>query len=376
MPAENRPGAAMEPDVGRPERELTTRVFISYSRRDQKFVERLAASLDERGFVPDWDQTTTDPDNVSVGISAEDEWWARLQQLIAAADVMVFVVSPDSASSKVCDEEIAYARAVGKRVIPILCRTIDFHQAPPRLAALNVKISFMRETASYDDSFEQLARVLALDVGWMRELTRLSQAATMWTARGRKKDGLLRGDELRTAENWAARRPASAPPVSALMLDFLEASRDFEEERRAISEVERVRYQEIDRVTREFLQEELRHRESRPSSGHPGVDDELQTEKELIRSLVGLQTRWHPQAAHHLGSFGASHGYAEIFEYPCCNRKIKDFLATSDSDPPSQFRADGCEEIPESIRYEALKPSNPFRSLLLAQYRQLTASTE
>jgi nucleoside 2-deoxyribosyltransferase len=355
---------------------LRTRVFISYSRKDQEFVERLAASLDERGFVPDWDQTTADPDSVSAGISAEDQWWARLQELIAAADVMVFVVSPDSATSKVCDEEIAYARALGKRVIPILRRTIDFKQAPPRLAALNVKISFITETASYDDSLERLARALALDVGWMRELTRLSQAATAWSASGSEKDRLLRGDEVRAAENWAARRPASAPPVSALMLEFLEASRDFEEERRAISEVERLRYQEIDRVTREFLEEELKHRESRPRPGHPGVDDELATEKELVRSLVGLQIRWHPQAAQHIASTGARDGYAEIFGFPCCDLKIKDFLATSERDPPSQFRADGCEEIPESIRYEASKPTNPFRSLLIAHYRQLTAATD
>ena len=204
----------------------------------------------------------------------------------------------------------------------------------------------------------------------------LCRMSRTWSASGGEKDRLLRGDELRAAESWAARRPASAPPAAALMLEFLEASRDFEEERRAISEVERLRYQEIDRVTREFLEEELKHRESLPRPGHPGVADELATEKQLIRSLVGLQIRWHPRAAHHIASTGARDGYAEIFEFPCCNLKIKDFLATSGGDPPSQFRADGCEDIPESIRYEASKPTNPFRSLLIAHYRQLTAATD
>jgi hypothetical protein len=77
------------------------RVFLSYSRGDRAFAERLAASLTARGFVADWDQASTDPDNITTGISAEDEWWARLQQMIIAADVVVFVVSPDSAASKV-----------------------------------------------------------------------------------------------------------------------------------------------------------------------------------------------------------------------------------------------------------------------------------
>ncbi len=59
----------------------------------------------------------------------------------------------------------------------------------------------------------------------------------------------------------------------------------------------------------------------------------MNTEKELIRSLLGLQIRWHPQRARHIGSTGASHGYAEFFEFPCCSIKVKDFLATSGSDP-------------------------------------------
>jgi hypothetical protein len=347
-----------------------TRVFISYSREDRQFIERLAASLDDLGFATDWDQATSDPDSISAGISAEDEWWARLQQLIVAADVMVFVVSPGSARSTVCDEEIAYARAIGKRVIAVLYRPIDFRQAPPRLAALNIKISFAVDD-SYREAVTSLARALALDVGWMRESTRLTQVATRWSAGGRKSDQLLEGDELLTAEQWAARRPPSAPPIPQLIHDLLQASRDLEEERRAIDEVERIRYQEIDRVTRDFLEEELRFRESQPSSGHRGVDDEMKMEEELIRSLVGRQVRWHPRAPRHLGHTGAVDGYAEIFEFPCCGKTIRDFWATSDRDAPSQFRADGCRTIPESIQYESLKRMNPFRSQLIEHYRRL-----
>jgi len=88
-----------------------TKVFLSYSRKDASFTHKLADDLAARGFLPDFDQASYDRDNVSSGISAEDEWWQRLQQLIAACETMVFVVSPDSAASKVCDEEIAYARA-------------------------------------------------------------------------------------------------------------------------------------------------------------------------------------------------------------------------------------------------------------------------
>lgn len=360
-----------------PGNEIWPRVFISYSRADQDFVRRLAASLEERGFAPDWDQTTLDPDNVGAGISAEDEWWGRLQEMIATADTMVFVVSPHSARSQVCDEEIAYARSVGKRVIAIRARPIDFNKAPPRLAGLNAKIAFDGSAGSYDEALDQLTRALLVDVRWMRELARLTVLAERWDASTREADRLLPGDELRIAESWAARRPASAPPIAQLIIDYLEASRDHEEERQAITEVERVRYEEIERVTRSFLEAELRVRETAPPAGNQGIVDEQETELELIRALAGELTRWHPQAARHVKSMGARDGYAEIFRFPCCDRLVRDFLATSsEKDLPSQFRADGCQEIPESIRYKPRDVANPFSSLLVARHDFLEATLD
>ena len=151
-------------------------------------------------------------------------WWVRIQDMISAADTMIFLVSPDSARSAVCDEEIACARAGGKRVIPVLVRPVDFAEAPPRLAALNVKISFVDDDAPGAEPLEQLVRALLVDVVWMRELTRVSGLAQRWDAGGRDDDRLLAGDELRGAQLWASRRPATAPSPSALVLDYLAAS--------------------------------------------------------------------------------------------------------------------------------------------------------
>ena len=345
------------------------RVFLSYSRTDRAFAEWLVSSLTARGFVVDWDQASSDPDNISTGISAEDEWWERLQQMIVAADVIVFVVSPDAVASKVCDEEIAYARAVGKRTLAILCRPIDFSTAPPRLAALNIKISFVD---SADGPLDDLVRALLVDVGWMREATWITQEALRWDAAERAIELLLLGPDLRRAEAWAVRRPAGAAPVSELVVGFIESSRELEEERRAVDDLQRVRYQEIDRVTRDLLAEELRVKESLPVPSHPGIADEQRTEIALLRSLVERADRWHPQPARHLGSGGATHGYPEYFEFPCCELRIIDYLATS-AEAPSQLRGDGCRQIPRSARYEPLRPSNPFRSTLVGEYRRLAA---
>lgn len=71
-----------------------------------------------------------------------------------------------------------------------------------------------------------------------------------------------------------------------------------------------------------------------------------------------------------MGSAGARDGYAEFFKFRCCGRVVRDFLATS-GDVPSQFRADGCQQIPARIRFTPLRPANPYWSALVAAYRRL-----
>jgi len=119
---------------------------------------------------------------------------------------------------------------------------------------------------------------------------------------------------------------------------------------------------------RPFLEEELRIRESTPESTHAGVADEARVLKERVRSLLDLDGKWHPQPAEHKASTGAQQGYAEIFYFPCCNIYVRDFLSTGNYDAPSQLRSDGCQEIPESIRYEYRNPANPFYSSLVGSY--------
>ena len=68
------------------------KVFISYSRKDMAFADRLEAALKARGFEPLIDRTE---------IYAFEEWWKRIEALIARADTVVFVLSPDAVASDV-----------------------------------------------------------------------------------------------------------------------------------------------------------------------------------------------------------------------------------------------------------------------------------
>ena len=205
---------------------VKTRVFLSYSRADSGFTDRLAEALAESGYTPDYDRSVYDPNNIDSGISAQDQWWRRLQQMIAKADVVVFIVSPDSAGSKVCDEEIAYAQGLGKRIIPILRRPIDFAKAPPRLSAHNVKIDFTDDAeASFESALKLLRAPLDVDVVWYHESRRLTQLALEWDWENRPSDRLMSSADIRAMARLLESRPRNADLPPQVLIDFRDESR-------------------------------------------------------------------------------------------------------------------------------------------------------
>jgi hypothetical protein len=205
------------------------RVFLSYSRKDGVFIAKLAEALIGLGYEASYDASPHGRHNPDLAISAEDEWWKALEGMIAKADVMVFVVSRASAESKVCDEEIAYARRLGKRVIAILREEIDFRTVPPKLAALNVKLRFTDNAeAAFAASLAELKQALDLDAGWWREQKWFAVQLKDWLdAEERARPGwLLSAAETERAEIWSARRPPGAQRMSEEERGFLAASRE------------------------------------------------------------------------------------------------------------------------------------------------------
>src|SRR4051812_17419242 len=95
---------------------MSARLFVSYSRRDAVFAERLRQTLHTRGF-----DVFVDTHDIAPG----EEWRNRLATLIEAADVVLFVLSPDAAKSETCEWEVNYAERVGKRILPVVHRDAD-----------------------------------------------------------------------------------------------------------------------------------------------------------------------------------------------------------------------------------------------------------
>src|SRR4051794_39362819 len=97
------------------------RVFISYSRADSNLVDSLSLALEARAIESLIDRRD---------IEKLEDWWMRIENLIASADAFVFVISPDSVASDICNKEVATAARLNKRLAPILYRTVAAQLVP------------------------------------------------------------------------------------------------------------------------------------------------------------------------------------------------------------------------------------------------------
>ena len=153
--------------AGSPDGDKPT-AFISYSRTDIDFVNRLEDALKARGVDARVDRAD---------IEKGEEWWTRIQQLIAEADTVIFVLSPDSAVSPICQNEVDFAEGLKKRLMPIVARNLSSQTAPAALARLNWIFFAANPAAGASGDFDQatgeLVRALKTNIGDSRAHARL-----------------------------------------------------------------------------------------------------------------------------------------------------------------------------------------------------------
>ncbi|NDJ62514.1 MAG: TIR domain-containing protein [Chloroflexi bacterium] len=220
-------------------------IFISYSRKDSAFVRKLHDALVEQGrqIWVDWEK-----------IPLTADWWQSIRTGIEEADTFLFVISPDSMTSPVCQLEIAHAIEQHKRVVPIICREANQRMAFSALAdacndldymvlaALNgrqlVALAqnnwktlsrhnwvYFREHDDFDTTFADFVAALDADLEHRSEHTRLLMRAREWDAKGRDASFLLGGREIEDADDWLARAVTKSPPPSPLHVAYIASSR-------------------------------------------------------------------------------------------------------------------------------------------------------
>ena len=190
-------------------------VFISYSRRDSEFVLRMAASLQAQGKVP-WVDTE--------GIADAEVFPQAIRSAIEAADAFLFVITPAAVASDFCEQEVAYARGLEKRIVPVLRIAVPEDDTPEEIRHRNW-IPFT-EGDDFDRSVERVVRALDTDLELRKEHTRWLTKSLEWDAKARDRSLLVRGNELRAAEDWLARSSqVSDPAPTALQVEYVLACR-------------------------------------------------------------------------------------------------------------------------------------------------------
>jgi hypothetical protein len=226
-------------------------VFISYSRRDKIFVQRLHEALvvNGRDTWVDWED-----------IPLTADWWAEIQEGIEGADSFIFVISPDSVDSKVCGQELDHAIAHNKRLIPVVYREAE--NVPSTITHINW--IYFRESDDFEAHLKDLLAVMDTDLDWTKAHTRLTQRAVEWHKKERNYSYVLIGDDLAEAEKLLS-ETKKLPALTQLQRDFILASQQKQaadlhrdlEQAKALAETEKRRREEAQRYTAQIRRRSL-----------------------------------------------------------------------------------------------------------------------
>lgn len=121
------------------------RVFISYSRTDEKFARQLAVVLAQAGA-----DVWIDIEDIPPGI----KWSTAIQEGLDTADAMLLIVSPHSMSSANVEDEWHYFMDADKPIIPLMLKPTKIHFQLNRLQWVDF------HNQRFEDAFNQLTAFL------------------------------------------------------------------------------------------------------------------------------------------------------------------------------------------------------------------------
>ena len=188
--------------------------FISYAREDGVLAERLAAALQTHGKAVWLDVK---------GIVAGEEWDLRIRRAIEACKAFVFVLSGDAVRSMPCRHEVDHATALNKLIIPIYHREFDEEECPEALRKREWILLGDRD--SFEAGIGRLVEALETDVEWRDQHTRLAGRGREWRDANEDKSFLLRGSDLRDAENWLTRQADHREAATGDQIEYILRSR-------------------------------------------------------------------------------------------------------------------------------------------------------
>jgi hypothetical protein len=127
-----------------------TQVFISYSRKDLAFVERLAEDLKAAGLEVWYDLS---------GLDGGTRWGREIQSAIQQSQIFVVVLSPNSIDSEWVEKEFMYANSLKRKIIPLLLQPCETHMWFINLHFIDV------QGVNYDSHFWVILKAMGVKAG-------------------------------------------------------------------------------------------------------------------------------------------------------------------------------------------------------------------
>jgi hypothetical protein len=184
---------------------LMTRVFISYAIEDQELMLQLSRILMRHHFTLRLDKS---------GYHTKIEFiYKEVNGFIEEADHFIFLLSPNSAQSYICDRQLKHAKGLNKHIIGLVIADTDLSQYPSGLKNLQL-IDF----TGYPEQHACLYRLfyeLRQHAHYYEQHKVFLMKALRWHRNKFKTALLLRGTNLDYLGGWfdaAQKRPIN-PPV-------------------------------------------------------------------------------------------------------------------------------------------------------------------
>ncbi len=192
-----------------------TQVFFDYSYQEADFVSQLTQTLMRKGIVV-WTNKSIDPKNV---IPSEQDY---LLEMLECADNLVYVLSPHTLESQYCEQQLAHALELNKRVIVLKRGNTD--SVPQSVQALP-QIDF-RDEADYQNSVTQFVEALEKDAYYHEQHKRLLVKTLKWARLKHNRSLLLRGYNLEHFEAWLkTAEDRTSYPALGQQIDLIQTSR-------------------------------------------------------------------------------------------------------------------------------------------------------
>jgi len=195
---------------------LMTQVFLCHADLDQGIGESIRQFLMRQGITV-W--------NYRTDIQSSRDYNEAILQGIEAADNLVFLLSPHSAQSAYCQQELQHALELNKRVIPLQISLTPLEKIPEPLKTLQcIDFTALGERIPNQEAKGKLLRILNDEEAYYKEHKTWLIQAIKWEQQQNNPAKLLRGYNLRRAETWLSLSRHHRQPPTNLHRRFITES--------------------------------------------------------------------------------------------------------------------------------------------------------